>query len=144
MGVSKPYYFVRVNGDTTHNNPGNPSCWIPGEPPTFPETYFNYADYCLTNGLIRIGWPAVGNLTRHPDVPESTPCYDNIDPHIRAYLQDFRDIAVGSVILMPDKDRPGVLYIGTTTGPYVYTYNPPRDPYECAHRIPITWDRKVG
>jgi hypothetical protein len=117
---------------------------MPGEPPTYPDTYFNNADYCLTNGIIRIGWPGVGDLTKQLDVPESTSCYGDIDSHIRIYLQEFRDIASGSVILMPDKDRSGVMYIGTTIGLYVYTYNIPRDPYECAHRIPVMWDRRAG
>jgi hypothetical protein len=131
------YYFIRVNGSTGHNDPSKPEAYVPGEPPTWPERYFNYADYCLSNGFVRIGWPAAGDLSKVTRVPEYTDAYA-LKPHIRSYLVEFRDIAPGSVILMPDKDRSGVLYIGETTTPYFYS---PTLPFECVHRLGVVWDR---
>ena len=51
------YYFIRVNGESDHNNPNRRSWYVEGEPPKFPKTYFNYLDYCIENNVIRIGWP---------------------------------------------------------------------------------------
>jgi hypothetical protein len=55
-------YFVRAKGATLHNNPNVPGYYVPGEPPIFPKTAFNYADFCLERGIIRIGWPDTGAL----------------------------------------------------------------------------------
>jgi hypothetical protein len=134
-------YFIRVNGNTAHNNPSNAPCYVPGEPPRYPQTFFSYIDLCLSNGFIRIGWPATGDLSRGRHVPLRTPCYRPIPTHIRKYLDEFRLITEGSVVLMPDKLRPGTLYIGETTSGYRYSSEMP---FECAHRIKVKWDRNNG
>ncbi len=61
-------YFIRVNGDTGHNNPKRKSCFVLGEPPAHPQTYSNY---------FRKG--ALAN------------CYDweTIPRHVRDYLEGF-------------------------------------------------------
>jgi hypothetical protein len=105
--------------------------------------------YCLTHGIARIGWPDVGDLRHVPrKVGAAVDCYDfdsrRVGPHVRKYLLAFRDITVGSVVLLPDRDRPGVLFIGEVTRGYDYSYDPPRHPYECAHRVGVAWDRRDG
>ena len=50
-------YFVRVNGNTLHNDPGKPQYYVPGEPPKYPKTDFNAIDFCLKRNIVRIGWP---------------------------------------------------------------------------------------
>jgi hypothetical protein len=138
--AKQDYFFVRVNGDTAHNNPGKAQCYVRNEPPTWPETFFNYVELCLNRGFVRIGWPASGDLRRLQQIPDRTPCY-SLEPHIRSYLDQFRSIRPGSVVLMPEKDRPGVLYIGETTSTYHYSTDVP---YECAHRLNVKWDRRDG
>ena len=132
------YFFIRANGNTAHNNPAKPQCYVKGEPPHWPETFFNYADLCLSRRFIRIGWPATGDLRPFQQIPHRTPCY-RLKPNIRSYLDQFRSIRPGSIVLMPDKDRPGVLYIGETTSTYYYSSDMP---YECAHRLDMEWDRR--
>jgi hypothetical protein len=70
--------------------------------------------------------------------------FSSCDQRVQKYLLAFRDIEVGSVILLPDKDRPGVLYIGDVVSRYEYNYSPPEHPYECAHRVGVRWDRRSG
>ena len=55
-------WFVRTNGNTAHNNP-NDSGYVPGEPPHYPQTEFNYSQKCLKEGFVRYGWPNTGNRT---------------------------------------------------------------------------------
>lgn len=144
MFEARAYHFVRVNGDTAHNDPGKPQCFVNDEPPRWPQTYFNYADYCLTNNIIRIGWPGTGDLAKLPDVPIRTPCYDPFYERHRRYLRSFREIRPGDGVLMPDKQRPGVLFAGEVSSPYSYFHDVPRHPYECAHRAGVKWDRADG
>ena len=139
-----PHYFVRVNGDTLHNNVANTACFVPGEPPAFPSTFFNYLKFCFERNIVRIGWPDTGDLLAPtPGEGALANCYSlaTVLPYRRKYLETFRDIPVGSVILVPDKDCPGKLHICTVTKAYHYFYNVPADPYECAHRLGVTWDR---
>lgn len=136
-------YFVRVNGETSHNDPSQPLCYVPGEPPQFPEVAFNYVAYCLREGIVRIGWPDTGDLTRSSKTGAIAQCYDltTLPPHIQDYLRQFRAIPQGARVLMPDKSSPGVLYIGKVSRPYHYQHNPPSEPYECAHRLGVDWYR---
>jgi hypothetical protein len=137
------YYFVRVNGHTGHNNPDDRAAYVRDEPPTYPKTYFNHADRCLELGIIRIGWPNSGDLRRSPMQSPLARCHYNfgtLKPHRRDYLLMFRDIPLRSVVLMPDKDQPGNLYIGEITGPYEFDYQPPAHPFECAHHHTVKWD----
>ena len=138
----KNYYFVRVNGDTAHNNPGKSSFYVPDEPPAYPKTRFNYLKFCLDHGIVRIGWPDTGDLSAN-GANKLVRGYDltTITPRVRRYLDEFCHIPVGSVILVPDADKSGDIYIGTTIGSYTYHYDIPHEPYECAHRIKIQWDK---
>ena len=135
------YYFIRANGHTKHNDPAKPDCHVPGEPPAYPDTTFNYVDYCLGYDVIRIGWPGTGDLRHAPDVPESTACYGTLPDRARAYLRAFKGIAVGSAVLMPDRRHPGVVFAGDVTLPYSYFHEVPSHPFECAHRVGVRWDR---
>lgn len=136
-------YFVRVNGDSAHNDPNGPQCYILGEPPVFPQVFFNYRDLCLGSNFVRIGWPDTGDLTRPSKTGALAQCYDlgSLPYYVRGYLLEFRNISIGSIILMPDKDAPGDLFIGEVDRPYHYFHNVPVDPYECAHRVGVNWDR---
>jgi hypothetical protein len=145
-----PYYFVRVNGNTSHNNPNDVACYVQGEPPRFPVTYFNYYRYCLNNKIVRIGWPDVGDILAGNKVGALATCYDlyNIDNDpiktrriIKEYLVPFSQIPLKSIILMPNKDNPGELYCGEVIKTYWYHHNIPADPYECSHRVGVEWDR---
>lgn len=135
------YYFVRVNGETLHNNPDDPAYYVEGEPPVYPSRHFNYLEYCFRNRIVRIGWPDTGDLTAN-GAGKLARGYDlaSIKPHEREYMEGFRAIRTGSVILVPDKGHPGDLYIATVTRPYWYHHSIPDDPYECAHRVGVEWD----
>ena len=135
------YYFVRVAGKTGHNNPSDKLAYVPSEPPNYPKRDFNYCGYCLRNDFVRIGWPGVGDLTKGNKQGALDTLYslDTLKPHIRKYLLDFSHITLGSTILMPDKDKPGDLYIGQVNKPYSYFHNVPIAPYECAHRLGVAW-----
>lgn len=137
------YYFVRVAGKTGHNNPNEPDLYIPDEPPKYPKTVFNYYDYCLRNNFVRIGWPNVGDLIKGNGSGSLSNGYtlDSIKPHIRKYLLDFSHIPLKSVILMPNKDVPGNIYMGEVYKQYEYYHDTPKAPYECAHRLGVSWDR---
>lgn len=56
------HYFLRVNGDTLHNNPNRSNYYVPGELPHYPATYFNYLGFCFERNIARIGWPDTGDL----------------------------------------------------------------------------------
>ena len=137
------YFFVRVNGDTLHNDPNVPEGYVPGEPPLYPTTFFNYCDYCLENGIVRIGWPDTGDLTQPSKTGALSSLYrlDTINAYEREYLRGFLDLPVGSVILMPDKAHPGDFYMGEVVEPYHYFHDIPVSPYECAHRLGVQWDK---
>jgi len=136
-------YLVRVNGNTLHNNPAVLSHYVPGEPPWHPATAFNATRFCLDRGIIRIGWPDTGDLTKSPGEMALAQGYrlDTLPQYVQRYLRSFRDIAVGSLVLMPDKARPGEFYMGNVTGGYHYVHDIPMEPYEHAHRLSVDWDR---
>ena len=138
-------YFIRVNGETGHNNPNNQDCFVPGEPPTYPRTAFNYFQLCLDQEFVRIGWPDVGDLRGENGHEALTHCYrlPDLAPYKQRYLLRFAGIPKGSTILMPNIAQPGDLAIGTTSSKYYFLHNVPNDPYECAHRINVDWDRAV-
>src|SRR5437773_748108 len=79
--VRPDYYFIRVNGDTGHNDPGKPNSYVPGEPPKWPKRFFSYVSLCLTEGFVRIGWPATGDLRIVSRVPHATKAYA-LEPHV--------------------------------------------------------------
>jgi len=136
-------YFVRVNGDTAYNDSNHPKCYVSDEPPIFPQTFFNYYNLCLDQSFVRIGWPDTGDLTQPSKAGALAQCYDlmSVPTYIREYLLEFKNITVCSIILMPDKAVPGDLFIGEVQGPYHYFHNVPVAPYECAHRVSVSWDR---
>jgi hypothetical protein len=144
MDSLRDYYFVRVNGKTVHNNPNKPDCYARDEPPAYPQTAYNHVDYCLRLDLVRMGWPGVGDLRNLPEVPESNDCYGELNERVREHLRQFRNIPLGSGVLMPDKRHPGLLYAGEVTLPYGYFHEPPEHPFECAHRVGVRWDRDPG
>ncbi|MDE0354176.1 MAG: hypothetical protein OXK20_00735 [Deltaproteobacteria bacterium] len=134
-------YFIRVNGHTAHNNPNVENCFVPGEPPEYPQTFFSYYSKCLADSFVRIGWPGVGNLM--DDGAEAVAdCYNwqDIPRHVAGYLHGFSLIPIGSTVLMPNSNNPGELAIGSTTSEYYFSHHVPDDPYECAHRIRVRWD----
>ena len=140
------YYFVRVAGNTGHNNPNKPEAYVPKEPPAYPKTYYNYYEYCLKKGFIRIGWPDVGDLRKGGRAGALAHFYslESVKPHIKKYLLKFSHIPLTSIVLMPNKDIPGNLYIGEVSGPYKYYHDVPRAPYECAHRLDVNWDKDTN
>ena len=143
------FFFIRANGKSAHcednrkaNRKGDR---MPGEPPDNRDHYFSYVDKCLADGFIRIGWPNSGDLREDSPKPPLPKCHYNcvkgLKPHIQHYLRSFQAIEPGSVILMPDRDHPGRLYLGVVADndAYEYFYNPPSDPFECAHRRRVKW-----
>lgn len=135
-------YFIRVNGDTAHNNPAEANCFVPNEPPLYPATYFNYLAQCLAGNFVRIGWPDVGDLNTRNNQGALANCYDwqGIEQYLRDYLDGFFNIPIGSTVLMPDHGNPGDIYIGTTDSSYYFHHDVPNAPYECSHRIHVIWD----
>jgi hypothetical protein len=141
MSSARNYFFVRANGQTVHNDPARPGCFVADEPPAFPRTDFDHVQYCLGYDVVRIGWPGVGDLRLATEVPDFSPCYGRLPQRTREHLLAFRSIPVGAGVLMPDKQRPGVVYAGDATLPYSYFHQPPAHPFECAHRLGVRWDR---
>lgn len=136
------YYFVRVNGKTLHNNPSLPDSYVPGEPPVYPTKKFNYLEFCFKHDIVRIGWPDTGDLSANgANRLGKGYDYNTMKPYKRVYVQKFSQIPVGSVILVPDIDNSGDIYIATVTRAYWYHHDVPTEPYECAHRVGVEWDR---
>jgi hypothetical protein len=146
VNFPQAYYFIRANGETIHSDSSRPDCFVEGEPTaTHGNPHYNAVPYCLENNIARIGWPDTGDLRHVPaKVGALKACYDFqlLKPHYQEYLLGFRDIAIGSGVLMPDRDRPGVLYSGNVISGYDYFYQLPEHPYECAHRIGASWDHQ--
>lgn len=140
------HYFLRVNGETEHNDPGDPLNYVPGEPPRFPRTHFNYLGLCLERSFVRTGWPDTGDLSAQSKTGALARGYgvDVLQPYVQAYLRTFSRIDVGSTIIVPDKARSGDLYICEVVRPYHYFHDVPDEPYECAHRLGVRWDRDAG
>ena len=134
-------YLIRVNGQTSHNNPHCKDCFVPGEPPIYPKTTFRYFRKCLDENFVRLGWPGVGDLNTKDGKGALPNCYDwkSLRQYIRDYLDGFFHIPVGSTVLMPNIAQPGELAIGITISRYHF-HNVADEPYECAHRIDVNWD----
>jgi hypothetical protein len=79
--------FVRVNGDSGHNDPGRPEAYVTGEPPTFPKRRFNYVAYCLRVNVVRIGWPDTGDLRASSKTGALARAYDlsSLRSHVQRY-----------------------------------------------------------
>jgi len=151
-------WFVRANGPrTAHNEPSTPD-YVPGEPPVWPETAFNYRDKCLSDGFARAGWPNTGDL-RQPGLNRlAVNGYTLLgvpDAH-RRYLAQFSSIVTGDLILMPAYTQRYAVHVGiavqreprtreiTSIEPgldaYYYFHDVPRGEwYECAHRVDVLW-----
>lgn len=133
------YYFIRVNGPTVHDNPNNPECYVGKEPEEFKRKgYSNYLEYCFRENIVRMGWPAFGDLNNQQW--RTTPnCYHLPSNHyIHAYLEGFKNIEIGSVLLVPNRDHSGEIYLCEVIRPYWYDSV---GPYECSHRVGVRWDR---
>ncbi len=110
------HYFIRANGNTFHNNPDDQARYIPGEPPKYPATEFNAVNYCLRYGVARIGWPGTVDLRPHVDMDKYLRNYDKkYWVKVRRYLLEFRDIRLGSIVLVPDASASGDIYVGEVT-----------------------------
>ncbi len=146
MAIETAYYFIRANGGTFHANPKNSKCYVQGEPDVGPKGYINHVPYCLAQGIARIGWPDTGDMSRDSKIGALKSCYDlaSLKPYIQRYLNQFRDIEIGSVVIMPDKDKSDRLYMGDVTGGYHYFHRLPQHTYENAHRVAVRWDRRGG
>lgn len=135
------YYFVRVNGQPLHSNPVKSECFVEAEPASVKRSgYSNYLEFCLQNDIVRMGWPDTGDLRTKDRRGAKSNCYtlESLHTHIRQYLLKFLDIAPGSVIVVPDKDNPGDVYICEVTKPYWFETD---GPYECSHRLGVKWIR---
>lgn len=139
-------YFVRLNGETLHNDPNNSRLYVPGEPPRFPDRAFNCLNYCFQHNIVRIGWPDTGDLRKPNREGALASGYTSQEckPHHREYLKSFVNIKEKSAILVPDKSRPGDIYIAQVTAPYHYFHDIPLAPYEYSHRVGVRWVRDQG
>lgn len=135
------YYFVRVNGPTLHDNPKKIDCFVAVEPESFKrDGYSNYLSYCFENDIVRMGWPDVGDLSKGNRLGAKANCYNlsTLKIYIRGYLSGFSNIQPGSVLIVPNRDNSGDIYICKVVKPYWYDTS---GPYECAHRVGVKWDR---
>jgi len=137
------YYFVRANGETLHNNPRRTEAFVAGEPPEYPQTYFNGLSFCFRENIVRIGWPDTGDLRTRDRKGALARAYSlqTVPEHVKGYLETFRSIRPGSVVLVPNKDATGDIYIAQVTSGYDYYHSVPTHPYEHAHRVGVRWDR---
>jgi hypothetical protein len=148
-------WFVRCNGETGHNQPGT-ARFVPGEPPTFPNREFNYRDDCLCKGFARVGWPGSGDLRNQGWRATASHVYGSvIQPHHLRFLEQFRDIEIGDIVLLPSYAKRYEVYIGEvvppriarafprTTGAYYYYFDVAKgDWFENAHRVDVRWARQ--
>jgi hypothetical protein len=135
------YYFLRVNGASLHTDPNKTNCFVAIEPTEFKRSgYSNYLKYCFENNIVRMGWPDVGDLIAGNRSGARANCYNlsTLPTHIQPYLLSFKDIQPRCVLLVPDRDHSGHIYVCEVVKPYWYD---PSDPYECAHRLGVVWDR---
>lgn len=138
------YYFVRVNGQSFHSNPVKTECFVEAELASAKRSgYSNYLEYCLKNNILRMGWPDVGDLRTKDRAGAKSNCYtlESLDGQIRQYLLGFSSIQPGSLVAVPDKDKPGDMYLCEVTKPYWYETE---GPYECSHRLGVNWVRHDG
>lgn len=135
------FYFVRVNGPTLHDNPKKSDCYVGIEPESFKRHgYSNYLNYCFENDIVRMGWPDVGDLRKDNRSGAKANCYNlfSLKEHIRGYLLAFSLIQPGSILIVPNRDKSGDIYICEVVQAYWYDTS---GPYECAHRVGVKWDR---
>ena len=139
------YYFIRPNGTSWHNDRRlRPEYFVEGEPL---GKRFNYSQKSLDEGIVRIGWPNTGDLRR---TTRRWPCRTQGYPpgpaqYVLDYLESFRTMPRGSIVLMPDNRERGRIYIGKVVGGYCFHYNIENgDWYECAHRCKVSWVRESG
>lgn len=143
MSAARAYYFIRANGGSVHVDPSVPNAHVEGQPALPASGQYNHIEYCLRHGIARIGWPDTGDLRIASKSDALANAYElaTLPPHVQAYLRDFREIEVGSVVLVPDKSVTGSLIIGVVTKEYSYFHNAPDHPYENAHRVGVRWDQ---
>jgi hypothetical protein len=137
------YFFVRVNGSSLHSNPVKSECFVEVEQASFKRSgYSNYIDFCFEKNIVRMGWPDVGDLRSKDRRGAKSNCYtlESLHTHIRQYLLKFSEIPTGSVIVVPDKDKPGDVYICEVIIPYWFEVD---GPYECSHRLGVKWIRNA-
>lgn len=140
-------WFIRSNGETGHNEPGT-DLYIPGEPPTFPERFFDYRDLCLDGGFIRIGWSASGDVRKPGWKERIRRAYRGIEDHTLRYLEQFSTIEKGDLILMPSGTGKFWVHFGIVEPDgdkplYSYHYDTKSgDWFENAHRLSVRWLRK--
>lgn len=136
-------YFVRANGGTSHADPRNARCFVAGEPAPPPGKQLNHLPYCIQNRIARIGWPDTGDLRAETEKAGALArCYSlsTLEDRHRRYLEQFRCIRVGDLILVPDVTSRGAVCIATVTRGYWYFHDVPTHPYENAHRVSVRWD----
>lgn len=151
-------YFVRTNGNTVHAGARAEEI-VPGEPPG----HFDYRDKCLREGFARIGWPNTGDLRHSLTGRLARHGYSlhSISPRHRRYLEEWSEIRVGDLILIPagagkyavhlgvvtKRDRESRAELPARTGDLAYYYFhdvPAGEFYECAHRVDVRWDCAAG
>ena len=138
------YFFIRVNGQSLHSNPVKSECFVEEELSSVKRSgYSNYLDYCLENNILRMGWPDVGDLRSRDRAGAKSNCYtlESLPSQIRQYLIGFSSIQPGCMVAVPDKDKPGDMYLCEVTKPYWFESE---GPYECSHRLGVKWVRTAG
>lgn len=119
-------WFTRFHGETGHNQPGTP-LFIPGEPPDFPDRYFNYTRLCLEEGFARIGAPAAGDLHDPGWRQRAQHAYPGITPRSLGYLEQFAQIRVGDIIVTPAFREKHDVHLGVVIPPRrTNLHRPPR------------------
>jgi len=144
-------WFTRANGNTAHNNPSS-HLFIPGEPPNYPDTAFDYTQTCLQEGFARVGWPATGDLRQSGWESQAQQQYGHmIGPHHHRYLRYFVRVRVGDLFVMPAGHTRYNVHIGIVAPPppalsrakdmaYYYHYDVSNgDWFENAHRVNVDW-----
>jgi hypothetical protein len=149
-------WFIRANGDTSHNNP-NDNAFVSGEPPIFPDRRFDYTQKCLDEGFVRYGWPNTGDrkVANPTRLSPNSYSFENLDARYKGYLTKFCAIKAGDLILLPAGENRGDVHLGVAltidrkkVPPYIeprpnayYYYHdiPHGDWYECAHRVNVLW-----
>ena len=69
---------------------------------------------------MRIGWPDTGDLKKTSETGALANGYtlSILASSYQKYLISFANISEGSIILMPDVENPGDLYLGEVDRPY--------------------------
>lgn len=147
-------WFIRCNGETAHNEPST-TRYVPGEPPTFPRREFNYRDECLCKGFARVGWPRAGDLREASWRANVSRVYgDLIKQHHVGFLEQFLDIEVGDLVLLPTYGNRYEVHIGEVIQrrgakasahnqeAYYYFFDiAAGDWFDNAHRVDVRWVR---